>query len=80
MTSKNTPSRKQLKDLLADESGQASTEYVLLLVVLIVIIKTLGSALRARMEALVKGPLSDKMRREFFKPGGVHQFPMRNVN
>ncbi|MBI3556358.1 MAG: hypothetical protein HY074_08865 [Deltaproteobacteria bacterium] len=68
---------KNLKRLLKDESGQAATEYVLLLVVLVTIIIKLGGAFKDKVLALVNGPLRRQMQSRFFASGGVHRFPLK---
>lgn len=65
--------RKLLGKLLADESGQAAVEYVVLLVVLTTIIMALGRSLRDRMSRLVSGPINRQIQ-GMFSSGRVHQF------
>ncbi|MBI3542919.1 MAG: hypothetical protein HY075_06575 [Deltaproteobacteria bacterium] len=68
--------RKLARRFLEAEDGQATTEYVMLMAVLVGIIITLGKVFRDRMVSLVKGPVSNMLKQSFFRPGGVHKFPI----
>lgn len=65
---------KNLKSFLADESGQSTVEYVLLLVVMVTIIIKLGTIFKDKMLALIQGPMTQKLKSNFFARGGVHKF------
>ena len=62
------------RSFLNDASGQATVEYVLLMVVLVGVIITVGKTFHDRMLALVQGPLTAKLQAQFFS--APHKFPI----
>ena len=59
-----------------DKSGQATTEYVMLMVVLVVLIITIGLAFSKKIKDLIEGRLGNIIS-GFFNPNTMHTLPFR---
>ena len=71
----NLKRTKLLKILWQDESGQATTEYVMLLFVLSGMIFTLGNAFQKKLKKLIEGTLTNSLNKRIFNPQAMHRFP-----
>ncbi|MGE4233352.1 MAG: Flp family type IVb pilin [Bacteriovoracia bacterium] len=67
---------QRLRSFLTDESGQATTEYVVFLVILIGIIIAVGFALREAILRLLQSRVGGLASR-FFNPNSMYRFPFR---
>ncbi len=65
-----------LRNFLKDESGQATTEYVLLIAILVSILLTLAFAFKNKIQALFQGRLGNYLREQFFNPRRMYRFPI----
>jgi Flp pilus assembly pilin Flp len=59
---------------LKDESGQASVEYVLFLVMLMSIVITVGRNVMVRFQDLVTNRIGGSLTRGFFRPEAMYRF------
>lgn len=57
--------------------GQATTEYVVLLAVLVVIFLSVASAFTNRLKSFIEGPIGSYIERQFFNANSMHQLPLR---
>ena len=48
-----TSLRKRVLELVKDESGQTTTEYVLLLVFVIIAVRSVGGGLKGKLDSLI---------------------------
>ena len=66
-----------LKKFIHDESGQASTEYVMLIFMIVSAIIFLKTILTSFMDKIVRGQLGQGILNNFFQPDSMHRFPIR---
>lgn len=62
--------------LLKDEEGQSTTEYVMLIAVLVTIVFTIGKTLQQKMLGLVQTIIGNQINNGLFANGGVHKFTL----
>ena len=73
-----TKTLKQLSNrFLKDESGQAATEYVMLISMLVGIVFAVGLSFRASIERLFSSKIGDELLGRLFDPNRLHRFRMR---
>lgn len=66
-----------LKKFINDENGQASTEYVMLIFVIVTAIIFIKTILTSFMDKVVRGQLGQGVLNNFFTPSSMHRFPIR---
>lgn len=60
--------------LQSAERGQATTEYILLIAVVVAAVLAVGMSLREGMQRLVEGRLKEKIYKMYFDPDAMHRF------
>jgi len=60
-----------------DESGQATTEYVVFLIFIVAAIFAVGLALRQYMLKLFRQTVGVMLQQKYFNPANLHRFPIK---
>ena len=69
--------KKMLQKFLKDESAQATTEYVVFLVLIVGAIFMVGRQVSDFVQNFFLNRLADNFKRNFFKPENMYRFPLR---
>ena len=69
-----------LKHFLSDESGQATTEYVLLVFFIVTITISIGVVFRKKIQDILDGTVGKFLVKTFFNPEGMYRLPVKIPN